>query len=129
MGSLPKSIGNPRRFPFPSGVAVRGTRAPVALLAGLAAFLGTGATGPAAHAGPSGAPAAGLHIEDGRPVEADGDDFVMRGVHHAHTCHRGETQSFADIKETDADTVRVVLASGHRWSENSPEDVADVIDR
>ncbi|WP_436995208.1 cellulase family glycosylhydrolase [Streptomyces sp. enrichment culture] len=86
-----------------------------------------GATGPAAHAEPAGASAAGLHIEDGRLLEANGNDFVMRGVNHAHTWYPGETQSLADIKETGANTVRVVLASGHRWSENSPQDVAAVV--
>ncbi|SEQ12726.1 cellulase family glycosylhydrolase [Streptomyces radiopugnans] len=106
---------------------MRRTRALVALLAGLATFLGTGATGPAAHAEPAGASAAGLHIEDGRLLEANGNDFVMRGVNHAHTWYPGETQSLADIKETGANTVRVVLASGHRWSENSPQDVAAVV--
>ncbi|MGK5447686.1 cellulase family glycosylhydrolase [Streptomyces radiopugnans] len=86
-----------------------------------------GATGPAAHAEPAGASVAGLHIEDGRLLEANGNDFVMRGVNHAHTWYPGETQSLADIKETGANTVRVVLASGHRWSENSPQDVAAVV--
>ncbi|MEU3791896.1 cellulase family glycosylhydrolase [Streptomyces fructofermentans] len=80
-------------------------------------------------AGPPGALAAGLHIEDGRLVEADGSDFVMRGVNHAHTWYPGETQSLADVKALGANTVRVVLSDGHRWTRNSPADVAAVITR
>ncbi|MGN9815504.1 cellulase family glycosylhydrolase [Streptomyces sp. SD11] len=106
-----------------------------ALLAGLAAFLGLvvlGALVPAAaHAQQpgesSGALATGLHIDDGRLLEGNGNDFVMRGVNHAHTWYPGETQSLADIKALGANTVRVVLSDGHRWSRNSPEDVAAVI--
>ncbi|MFF3259354.1 cellulase family glycosylhydrolase [Streptomyces sp. NPDC002932] len=73
------------------------------------------------------AAATGLHISDGRLLEGNGSDFVMRGVNHAHAWYPGETQSLADIKATGANTVRVVLSDGYRWSENSPADVAAVI--
>ncbi|MFC7264914.1 cellulase family glycosylhydrolase [Streptomyces lutosisoli] len=75
-----------------------------------------------------GALAAGLHISDGRLLEGNGNDFIMRGVNHAHTWYQGKTtQSLADIKALGANTVRVVLADGHRWSANSAADVANVI--
>ncbi|GGY96634.1 endoglucanase [Streptomyces nitrosporeus] len=101
-------------------------------LATLIGLLALGALGPAtAQASErdeqAGALATGLHISDGRLVEGNGNDFVMRGVNHAHTWYPGETQSLADIKATGANTVRVVLSDGHRWSENSPADVASVV--
>ncbi|MFB6553486.1 cellulase family glycosylhydrolase [Streptomyces sp. NPDC056405] len=104
------------------------------LLTALAALIGLavlGALGPAvALAQPLGARAAtGLHISDGRLLEGNGNDFVMRGVNHAHTWYPGETQSLADVKALGANTVRVVLSDGHRWSENGPEDVAAVVDQ
>ncbi|WP_330238936.1 cellulase family glycosylhydrolase [Streptomyces sp. NBC_00525] len=107
------------------------------VLATLLGVLGLGALTPAqaspAQAAP--APAApadtaattGLHISDGRLVEGNGNDFIMRGVNHAHTWYPGETQSLADIKATGANTVRVVLSDGYRWSENGPDDVASVV--
>ncbi|MFJ8692479.1 cellulase family glycosylhydrolase [Streptomyces roseolilacinus] len=118
-------------------------RSPGGLLSGLAAFLGLvvpAVLGPAAaHAAPadpaaeaarpSGAAATGLHVRDGRLVEGNGNDFVMRGVNHAHTWYPGETQSLADVKALGANTVRVVLSDGHRWTRNGPADVAGVIDR
>ncbi|MGV9560474.1 cellulase family glycosylhydrolase [Streptomyces sp. NPDC003401] len=73
--------------------------------------------------------ATGLHISGGRLLEGNGNDFVMRGVNHAHTWYPGETQSFADVKALGANTVRVVLSDGHRWTRNTPEDVAAVIAR
>ncbi|MFE8006338.1 cellulase family glycosylhydrolase [Streptomyces sp. NPDC057418] len=116
----------------------------IALLAALATFLGLvalGALGPAtaqareraAEQAPkqdrsAGAAAAtGLHISDGRLLEGNGNDFVMRGVNHAHTWYPGETQSLADIKATGANTVRVVLSDGHRWTRNGPAEVAGIV--
>lgn len=69
----------------------------------------------------------GLHISNGRLLEGNGKDFVMRGVNHAHTWYPGETQSLADIKATGANTVRVVLSDGYRWTKNSPTEVAGII--
>jgi mannan endo-1,4-beta-mannosidase len=80
-----------------------------------------------AQAQPPSTLATGLHISNGRLLEGNGNDFVMRGVNHAHTWYPGQTQSLADIKALGANTVRVVLSDGHRWSENSPADVAAVI--
>ncbi|MFH9298464.1 cellulase family glycosylhydrolase [Streptomyces sp. NPDC017520] len=104
------------------------------LVRSLAALLGIvllGALGPAAaQARPAGAEAAvtGLHVSNGRLLEANGNDFVMRGVNHAHTWYPGETQSLADIKALGANTVRVVLSDGHRWTRNGPGEVAGIVD-
>ncbi|MEU2281450.1 cellulase family glycosylhydrolase [Streptomyces sp. NPDC013178] len=99
----------------------------LATLFGLALVAGLFAPA-AAQAAPSPrALATGLHIGDGRLLEGNGNDFVMRGVNHAHTWYPGETQSLADVKALGANTVRVVLSDGHRWTKNSPQDVADVI--
>ncbi|EFL30196.1 secreted beta-mannosidase [Streptomyces viridochromogenes DSM 40736] len=91
----------------------------VALLGLLLSFLSLGT--------PAHAAATGFRIENGRLLEASGNDFVMRGVNHAHTWYPGETQSLADIKAMGANTVRVVLSDGHRWTKNSAQDVAGVI--
>ncbi|WP_406155761.1 cellulase family glycosylhydrolase [Streptomyces canus] len=116
------------------GAAVRRTRkSPLSvLLARLAALVGLvvlGALCPSAAqaAEEPGAQATGLHISDGRLVEGNGNDFVMRGVNHARTWYPNELGSLADIKAQGANTVRVVLADGHRWTANTASDVADVI--
>ncbi|MEU1901200.1 cellulase family glycosylhydrolase [Nocardiopsis dassonvillei] len=70
----------------------------------------------------------GFRVSDGRLVDAAGNDFVLRGVSHAHTWYTQETQSFADIKSLGANAVRVVLSSGQRWTENTAADVANVVD-
>ncbi|MGX6603352.1 cellulase family glycosylhydrolase [Micromonosporaceae bacterium Da 78-11] len=70
--------------------------------------------------------ATGLHVSGTSIVEAGGQPLVMRGINHAHTWYPGQTSSFADIKATGANTVRVVL-SGGRWTANSAADVSTVI--
>ncbi|MCA5892126.1 cellulase family glycosylhydrolase [Isoptericola sp. NEAU-Y5] len=93
-----------------------------ALLAGTAAFVA--ATAPTARADTP----PGIHVSDGRVVEADGTDLVLRGVNHAHTWYTHTTGAFADIKAAGANSVRVVLSSGDQWTRNTPEDVRGIVD-
>ncbi|MEU8051054.1 cellulase family glycosylhydrolase [Micromonospora haikouensis] len=90
----------------------------VALLTVLAAVF---AFGQPAHA------AAGFSVSNGKLYDANGNEFIMRGVNHAHTWYQQQTGSFANIKALGANTVRVVLASGDRWAKNDTADVANVI--
>lgn len=76
---------------------------------------------------PSASAAVGIRVSGGRILEANGNDFVMRGVNHPHTWFTTRTNAFADIKSLGANTVRVVLSSGDRWTRNNPSDVANVI--
>ncbi|WP_216211244.1 cellulase family glycosylhydrolase [Amycolatopsis aidingensis] len=76
---------------------------------------------------PPAAAATGLHVEGGRLYEANGNEFLLRGVNHPHTWYPGETGSFADIKALGANSVRVVLSSGDRWTRNDTADVANVV--
>ncbi|MFT7838500.1 cellulase family glycosylhydrolase [Saccharothrix sp. BKS2] len=72
--------------------------------------------------------AAGFTVNNGRLLDANGNDFVMRGVNHAHTWYLDRTtQALKDIKATGANTVRVVLSSGDRWTRNDASDVSNVI--
>ncbi|MBM0257285.1 cellulase family glycosylhydrolase [Micromonospora sp. 4G55] len=71
--------------------------------------------------------ASGFSVANGRLYDANGTEFVMRGVNHAHTWYPQQTSSFANVKALGANTVRVVLASGDRWAKNSAADVSNVI--
>ncbi|MFI6760089.1 cellulase family glycosylhydrolase [Micromonospora sp. NPDC050417] len=97
------------------------TRISVAVTALLALVLSVLAFIPPAHA------AAGFTVSGGQLLDANGNPFVMRGVSHAHTWYPGQTGAFASIKSLGANTVRVVLSTGARWTQNSASDVANVI--
>ncbi|MEU4218550.1 cellulase family glycosylhydrolase [Actinoplanes sp. NPDC026623] len=73
--------------------------------------------------------AAGFTVSGSRILEANGNAFVMRGVNHAHTWYADKLGSLADIKALGANTVRVVLSSGDRWTRNEASDVTNVITR
>ncbi|UUU20104.1 cellulase family glycosylhydrolase [Streptomyces sp. DSM 40750] len=92
----------------------------VAALLGL--FLPLFTFGAPAHAAPT-----GFRVENGRLLERSGNDFVMRGVNHAHTWYPNQIGSLAHIKAKGANTVRVVLSSGDRWTRNDTADVANVV--
>ncbi|MFK3735380.1 cellulase family glycosylhydrolase [Streptomyces sp. NPDC088090] len=79
-------------------------------------------------AGAAQAADSGIHVSNGRVYEANGSEFVMRGVNHAHAWYPGETGAIADIAAKDANTVRVVLSSGDRWTKTSTSQVASIID-
>ncbi|GIJ29431.1 hypothetical protein Vqi01_45930 [Micromonospora qiuiae] len=77
--------------------------------------------------GPSAQAATGFTVSGGKLYDANGQEFIMRGVNHAHTWYTSQTSSFANIKALGANSVRVVLSSGDRWTRNSAADVTNVI--
>ncbi|MFC8916154.1 glycoside hydrolase family 5 protein [Streptomyces sp. NPDC057116] len=97
-----------------------------ALLAALLVSAPGGTTPAAAPAAPD-----GFRVSDsGRLVESDDSDFVMRGVNLGHAWYPGRTgASMADVKSLGANTVRVALGTGDRWTRSDPADVAAVVER
>jgi mannan endo-1,4-beta-mannosidase len=63
-------------------------------------------------------PADGFHIHNGRLHDANGNEFIMRGVNHAHTWFTNQTSSFATIKNAGFDHTIVEDAPnwGPDWS-------------
>lgn len=75
--------------------------------------------------------AQGFRVSNGQLIDARGNEFVIRGVSHAHTWYTDRTSAFADIKSVGANAVRVVLSSGDHgegWTRNDAADVQNVID-
>src|SRR4051794_35344000 len=72
-------------------------------------------------------PAVGIRVANGRLVEADGSDLLLRGINHGYPWSPSHTGAFADIKAAGANTVRVAISSGQRWPANSADDVASVV--
>ncbi|MFE9702203.1 cellulase family glycosylhydrolase [Streptomyces sp. NPDC005930] len=92
-----------------------------------AAVLGLLLTLAGPSAGRAEAAAGGIHVSNGRVVEGNGNAFVMRGVNHAYTWYPDRTSSIADIAAKGANTVRVVLSSGGRWTRTSAAQVTTLI--
>jgi mannan endo-1,4-beta-mannosidase len=78
------------------------------------------------HQSQSAKAAAGFHISGRNLVDYNGNNFIIRGISHAHVWYTSQTSSFANIKAAGANTVRVVLGGG-RWGPSSASDVQNVI--
>ena len=70
---------------------------------------------------------AGFHVSGRYLLDANGNNFIMRGINVPHNWYHDETSSFQNTKAKGANTVRVVLSSGQNWPKNSTSDVANVI--
>ncbi|HLL67434.1 MAG TPA: cellulase family glycosylhydrolase [Micromonosporaceae bacterium] len=73
--------------------------------------------------------AASFSISNGRILDANGQDFVMRGVSHPYAWYPTQNRAFADISALGANTVRVVLGSGTLFTRSTPEQVTEVINQ
>ena len=70
----------------------------------------------------------GFKVEGTKLLDANGNEFIMRGVNPAHVWFRDKLDVAIDaIAETGANSVRIVLADGDQWDRSTPEDVENVI--
>jgi mannan endo-1,4-beta-mannosidase len=86
------------------------------------AQVATGKTG-----GVSSAIAPGFHLSGRFILDANGNNFIMRGINVPHNWYPEQTNQFQHTKAKGANTVRVVLSSGQNWPKNTASDVANVI--
>src|SRR5215208_1081439 len=78
------------------------------------------------------ASSSGFHVSGRFLLDANGNNFIMRGINVPHNWYLDETSSsLQNIKAKGANTVRVVLSNGQsqpwNWPKNSASDVANVI--
>ncbi|GGV43155.1 beta-mannosidase [Kitasatospora herbaricolor] len=103
------------------------SRVLTAVGAAVAAVLGLLVSVSGLTAGSAEAVASGIHVSNGRLYEANGNEFVMRGVNHAHAWYPSRTASIADIAAKGANTVRLVLSNGDRWTRTTTSEVSSLI--
>ncbi|WP_432977794.1 cellulase family glycosylhydrolase [Dactylosporangium sp. CA-233914] len=72
--------------------------------------------------------APGIRVAGGRLVEANGSDLVLRGVNHDFIWYPDRNGTFAAIKATGANAVRVPLGTGHQFRHTSPDEVRTIVD-
>jgi mannan endo-1,4-beta-mannosidase len=80
-----------------------------------------------AHAQEATAAKAGIQIRNGRLVEADGSDLVLRGVNHDFIWYPDKNGSFAAIKAVGANAVRVPLGTGHQFRRTTLDEVRTIV--
>lgn len=71
----------------------------------------------------------GFTVDGTKLLDANGNEFVFRGVNHAHTWFNSALfDAIPAIANAGCNSVRIVLSCGKSWSKNSLEDVQRVID-
>ncbi len=69
---------------------------------------------------------AGFHVSGRYLLDANGSNFIMRGISLGYVWYPSQTNAFADIKKAGANTVRVSLSGGH-WGRDGVQDVRRVV--
>ena len=71
-----------------------------------------------------------FRVDGTKLLDAKGNEFVMRGINHAHAWYKGQLDTAIDsIAKTGANSVRVVLADGDQWDKTSVDEVERTIQR
>src|SRR4051812_3845023 len=71
---------------------------------------------------------AGWSVSGTKVVDPNGNNFIFRGINHAHTWYTSSTsKAMSDIAATGANSIRVVLSNGTQWTRNNGADVANII--
>jgi hypothetical protein len=77
----------------------------------------------------SGCAATGFYVAGGMLYDANCNEFIMRGVNYPYAWYTAEnTQAdFGAIAATGANAVRIVLATGDRWTKTSAAELANLV--
>jgi mannan endo-1,4-beta-mannosidase len=71
---------------------------------------------------------AGWSVNGTKILDPNGNNFIFRGINHAHTWYTSSTnKAMSDIAATGANSIRVVLSNGTQWTRNNGADVANII--
>ena len=71
----------------------------------------------------------GFKVDGTKLLDANGNEFIMRGINHAHTWYlKEDTTAIKAIAETGANTVRIVCSDGQQWTKDSEVMLETVID-
>ncbi|MBU5315535.1 cellulase family glycosylhydrolase [Clostridium bornimense] len=70
----------------------------------------------------------GFKVEGTKLYDANGKEFVMRGINHAHAWYKGnEETAITAIAKTGANTVRIALGDGDKWGYDDINTIKNII--
>jgi len=88
-------------------------------------------TTPAVPSGSSGqqqSTGSGFHVSGQKILDANGNEFIMRGINVAHTWYQGYTeQTLKAAAAKGCNTVRVVCADGGQWTKTTASEIQQII--
>ena len=70
----------------------------------------------------------GFHVNGSKLYDANGNEFLMRGINHAHAWYKGhESEAISSIAKTGAKTVRVAFSDGDIYGYDNLSTVKNII--
>lgn len=76
------------------------------------------------------ASAKGFTVDGTKLYDANGNEFIFRGINHAHTWFKDQIgTALPAIAETGANCVRIVLSNGEQWNKDSAESIRSIIEQ
>ncbi|MCD7731097.1 MAG: glycoside hydrolase family 5 protein [Oscillospiraceae bacterium] len=74
--------------------------------------------------------AGGFTVSGTKLLDANGNEFVFRGINHAHSWFpQNDGEALQAIADTGANCVRIVLANGIQWTKDSSETITSLIEK
>lgn len=74
--------------------------------------------------------AEGFYVSGTKLYDANGNEFVMRGINHPHSWFKDKDDiALAAIAETGANCVRIVCGDGQQYSRDSAETLSRLVER
>lgn len=71
----------------------------------------------------------GFRVDGTKLLDANGNEFVMRGINHAHTWFKNDSLvAIPSIAETGSNVVRLVLSDGQQYEKDSLESIQELIE-
>jgi mannan endo-1,4-beta-mannosidase len=71
--------------------------------------------------------ARGFSISGGNLVDSNRNNFIIRGISHAHCWYTNNTSAIADIANVGANAARLVCSNGVRWIQTSSSELSNII--
>lgn len=70
----------------------------------------------------------GFQVSGTKLLDAYGNEFVMRGVNHAHTWYKNDlATTIPALAKAGCNSVRIVLSNGEQWTKDSASEVSNII--
>lgn len=74
--------------------------------------------------------AEGFYVSGTKLYDANGNEFVMRGINHPHSWFKDRDETaLAAIAKTGANCVRIVCGDGQQYTKDSAEDLLKLVER
>lgn len=72
----------------------------------------------------------GFAVNGTKLLDANGNEFVFRGINHAHTWFKDKSDTALEaIARTGSNSVRIVLSDGYQWEKDSLESVKELVEK